>query len=476
MKKATHALLLCLVMAGVFLAGGWYYQQGANKAEPGGVRKILSYVDPMHPAYPSDRPGIAPDCGMELVPVYEDGSTSAAGSSAQGSPRTVPLSLEKQRLLGVRVVSVERAAGTQTLRLLGRVAPDETRLYRLNAAVDGWVREVAPVTTGSRVEKGQWLATFAASDLFVSAQALVFALTAVERLARSGQESPAVTNPTTSNFQQRIEKLQSLGMSASQIEEIRHTREIPQGIKVFAPAAGFVLARNLSDGQKFEKGAEWFRLADLGRVWIVADVFKSEAKHLRPGTLARVALPDDPEVIFQARVSDILHPFDVGTQTLKVRLETENPQHLLRPDMFVDVELPVTRPPALSVPVDAVVDSGVQKTVYVVKEEGRFEPRRVVTGWRHGDRVEIVQGLTVGDRVVLSSAFLLDSESRVKAAATGLSGESPARFARQAAPPAPAVGKRPREVGWQVPGPAASAHAGHGHETLPVTAGGHRHP
>jgi len=425
MKKAMSPILLLLVIAGVFLAGSWYGRQGADKVATPGARKILYYVDPMHPAYKSDKPGIAPDCGMDLMPVYEDGSMGGGGGkAASGPPGSVNVSPEKQQLIGVRVSPVEKAAGTQTLRILGRVAPDETRLYRVNAPVDGWFQEISPVTTGSQVEKDQFLATFAAQELVFSAQQYIFALNGMDRLTESGQESPAKLNPVNSNFRQRIERLQGLGMAASQMEEIRHTREIPQGIKLFAPAAGFVLSRNVSPGQRFEKGAEWYRIADLTQVWIVADVFKHEAKHFRPGMVARVTLPDDPDVILHARVSHVQSQFDATTRTLKVRLETDNPGFALRPDMFVDVELPITLPPAIAVSADAVLDSGLKKTVFVDRGEGIFEPRSVETGWRLGDRIEIVAGLKPGERIVVSGTFLLDSESRMKLVAAGVSGTS----------------------------------------------------
>jgi YHS domain-containing protein len=160
---------------------------------------------------------------------------------------------------------------------------------------------------------------------------------------------------------------------------------------------------------------EFYRIADLSRVWIVADVFGSEAQNVHPGTLARVTLSDQGKT-FTARVSNVLPQVDPATRTLKLRLEAENPGFVLRPDMFVDVELPVATPAALTVPMDAVIDSGQEQRVFIERENGSFEPRKVQTGWHVGDRVEIVKGLTEGDRVVASGTFLVDSESRLKAA------------------------------------------------------------
>ena len=389
------------------------------------ARKVLYYVDPMHPAYKSDKPGIAPDCGMELVPVYEDGSMGGTGRSTSSMPPgTVNVDPERQQFIGVRVGQVERTSGRRTIRVLGRVAADETRIYRLNAAAEGWIQQISTVTTGSQVKKGQLLATFYAPEFRSSIQAYLYTLSALDRFKASGTETPGQINLTNVSIQQAADSLKNLGMSEVQIEEIGRTRELTQNIKILAPADGFVLARNLSPGQKFEKGTEWFRIADLNRIWILADVFKNEAKLLRPGMLTRVTLPDDPDEGFDARVSEVLPQFDPTSRTLKVRLDAKNPRYVLRPDMFVDLEFPVSYPPTITVPADAVVDSGVKRTVYVAKGDGVFEPRKVETGWRAGDQVEIVRGLMPGERVVVSGTFLIDSESRMKAAAAGIYGET----------------------------------------------------
>ena len=167
-----------------------------------------------------------------------------------------------------------------------------------------------------------------------------------------------------------------------------------------APETGFIVARNVSPGQQFEKGFEWYRIADLSKVWILADLYGMEARHFRPGMSVKVSLPDQGKS-FPARVSNVLPQFDPSTRTLKLRLETDNPGFTLRPDMFVDVELPVQMPPALTVPADAILDSGLKKTVFVDRGNGFFEPREVKTGWRLGNRVEILQGLSAGERIAL---------------------------------------------------------------------------
>lgn len=441
MKKAAYFILLFLVIAGTFLAGSRYGQRSVGPG-PAGARKILYYVDPMNPTHTSDKPGFAP-CGMAMEPVYADGEGGPAKDAVSLSPGTVNIEPEKQQLIGVRVGRAEKAPATRVLRVLGWVTPDEERLYRLKASVDGWIEEVSPVTTGNRVEKGQLLATFSTTDLFLSSQQLVFALSSMDHLAL-GQESTVTIDPTRSNFQQRVERLQSLGMSSLQIEEIRKTREIPPNIRIFAPAAGFVLARSVSLGEKFEKGAEWYRIAELSQVWILADVFENEARYFQPGKTVKVTIPQQ-ERVFQAKVSTSLPQFDPATRTLKVRLEAENPEFILKPNMYVNVELPVELPPAISVPMDAVLDTGTRKTIFVDLGDGYFEPREVETGWRFGNRVEITEGLREEERIVVSGNFLIDSESRMKLAAAGFQGtkENSAEPSREAgAEAARAPGRR----------------------------------
>ena len=417
MKKA-NVILLFLVIAGTFWAGSWYGKRAIEPGRDSAPRKILYYVDPMNPMHTSDKPGFAP-CGMALEPVYADGEGSSKEALSL-PPGVVNIGPEKQQLIGVRVSQVEKAPSTRVLRVPGLVVPDEERFYKVNAAVDGWIDELSPVTTGSQVEKGQLLGSFSAPDLFGSAQQLLFAVLAMDHLA-PGQESTVAIDPTGSNFLQRVEALLALGMSRTQIEEIRQRKEIPQSIQIYAPASGFVLARSISPGEKFEKGAEWYRIAELSQVWILADVFENDAQYLQPGKNVKVTLPRQGSV-FQARVSTVLPQCDSTTRTLKVRLQAENPGFVLRPNMYVNVEFSIDLPAAISVPMDAVLDTGTRKTLFIDRGDGYFEPREVKTGWRFGDRVEVIEGLMEGERIVVSGNFLMDSESRMKLAAAGFQG------------------------------------------------------
>jgi membrane fusion protein, copper/silver efflux system len=260
------------------------------------------------------------------------------------------------------------------------------------------------------------LATLYNREILTAEQALIYALTAMDRFKKEGLDSPDQVDATNAQITSAEDNLRALGMGDQQIQEIARTRKRSQDIVILSPVSGLVLSRNIYPGLRFERGTELYRLVDLSRVWILADLFQNEAHHFRPGVTARVAIPHQ-KISLPARVTDVPPQFDPATRTLKVRLEAANPGLVLRPDMFVDVELPVRLEAAVAVPADAVLDSGLRKTVFVDRGGGSFEPRQVETGWRMGDRVQVTRGLQPGERVVASGAFLLDSEARMKGAA-----------------------------------------------------------
>ena len=402
MKKSLYPILIILVIVGSFWAGSWYSQRKAVKVESSGVKSSAVNAD------------VKPD-------TVTDTDTSSL------PPGTVRITPERQQAIGVRVGVVDKKPVTHTLRILGRVAADETKIYRINASVDGWIKEIYPNSVGSLVKKDEVLATFYSPQFLDAEQGYLYALGTVERLGpgrrlelgRKEAPNPAALDPYV--VQRQIDVLRGMGMGDTQIEEVGRTRQITQDIKITAPADGFVIARNVSPEQRFLKGTELYRTADLSRVWILADVFEHEARYFKPGVKAKVHLPHQKRT-YQATVSEVLPIFDPTTRTLKVRLETDNPEFVLRPDMFVDVELPIRLPPAVTVPADAVLDSGLKKTVFVDRGNGFFEPLEVETGWHIGNRVEIVKGLKPGERIVISGNFLIDSESRLELAAAGMVG------------------------------------------------------
>lgn len=376
------------------------------------ARHILYYVDPMHPAYRSDKPGTAPDCGMALVPVYAE-EASHSPLLVEDTTSNVQIDPVAQQLYGIRLAKVEYNNGQETIRVFGRVAPDQTRVYRVNLGTDGYVKETHDDAVGNHVTKNQHLAVVYSPEFLSVAGGY---LSANERTVASPSASKDNVAPSSTqgaaSAQARADRLRNLGMSDSQIDEISMNRKIPENVYVVSPTDGFILTRNISPGVRFERYMDMYTIADLSHVWILAEVFGKDVQAFRPGAVARVTLPDTGE-IFHARVSDVLPQVDPVTRILKPRLELDNLNFKLRPDMFVNIDIPVSLPTGLTVSADAILDSGLSKRVFIQTSAGHFENRIVETGWRINDRVQILKGLQEGDTVVAGGSFLVDSESRL---------------------------------------------------------------
>jgi len=420
MRNHYKILFALVILIATFLSGTWYASRHAAGDTAPEAPEIHHYICPMHPQYISDHPGECPSCGMRLEPVYATADSAAVTPGARRPAGTVRIGPERQQLIGLRTGRAEITRGARSIRILGRVTPDETRIFRITASTDGWIVDTMPNTVGSLVKKNEVLASFYSPEFLGSEQSYIYALNALARFQATPDETQQQIQLTKANIQQYIDTLKNLGMSELQIEEIGRERKLTQKIYIVAPSAGFVLLREVSPGLRFVRGAELYRIADLSRVWILADLFEKEAEFVRPGLKTAVRSSQNPARVFQARVSNVLPQFDPETRTLKARLEVDNPDFVLRPEMFVDVEFPVELPPSLAVPVDAVIDTGMRKTVFIDRGNGYFEPRQVETGWRFGSQIEITKGLMEGEQVVIAGTFLVDSESRMKAAAAGI--------------------------------------------------------
>jgi Cu(I)/Ag(I) efflux system membrane fusion protein len=407
--KTIYTTTLLLVAAGAFGLGRWHSMPAAAS---GGGHRILYYRDPMHPEIRSDKPGTAADCGMALEPVYE-GNVGLEPTP----PGTIRVSPEKQQLIGIRTAEVQRESVTRRWRMPGHVAVDELRIYRVALKAEGWVRQIYPVTTGTVVQKGQPLVTVYGKDYRMAQQSYIYALNALDKVKKDQDPTRDLADSleqTKLQVAEALTNLQNMWVDPGQIEEVGRTRQAQFDTRLAAPADGLILVRNVFINQKFDAGTELYRLVDLSRVWIVADLFSDDAPYVRAGGLARVSVPGYPGRTFAARVSGALPQFDTATRTLKLRLEVDNPGSELRPDMIVDVSMEAAIPPALTIPADAIVRTGLTGTVFVDHGNGYFEPRTIETGWHADHRVQVLKGLKAGERVVAAATFLLDSESRLQ--------------------------------------------------------------
>jgi Cu(I)/Ag(I) efflux system membrane fusion protein len=378
---------------------------------------------------------------MDLVAEHAGTATGGGHTAAHGlPPGTVQVSPERQQAIGVRIGVVSRSPATRRLRTTGRVVTDENRTYPIVAAVSGWVRSVEGVTTGDSVKQSQPLASLVAPEVeFKSAQQAYY--TGLEAFYRMAATEPQILQPRSRShaagggaeaIERMADELRTMGVSHAQLQEMAGRREVVPDIRVESPIQGIVLKRNVTPGLRFDRGFELYRIADLSRVWILADVYRQQLPLIRRGAAARIT-PAESSTVLPAAVSQSEPVFDEATLTLKVRLEAANPRLALKPGMFVDVEFPVDLPETLTVPADAIVDSGLRKTVFVDTGHGYFEPRLVETGPRVGDDVEVTNGLVPGERIVVSGTFFLDSESRMRAPAPRA--KAPATVAALAAAP-----------------------------------------
>ena len=419
MKRIIALTAVAVSLAAASFAGGTWWAHGSGAASAS-AHAAAVYTCPMHPDYRSDHPGNCPSCGMPLEAVRTGASTGGDTATHARPHGAVQVSPDRQQAIGIRLGVVSRLAATQLLRTTGRVMPDENRTYPIVAAVSGWVRNVESVTTGDVVKKDQLLASFLAPEVeFRSAQQSYYTgLEAFYRLAVTQQPPPQPRSPShTAGRGEAIDRmadeLRTLGVSNAQLREMGQRREFVPDIRVESPVDGVVLTRSVSPGLRFDRGFEFYRIADLNRVWILADVYRHQLPFIRRGASARITTAGESRAM-TATVNPSEPIFNEATLTLTVRLEAANPQRSLKPGMFVDVEFPVDLPAAIVVPADAIVDSGLGKTVFVDCGNGSFEPRLVETGWRAGDNVEVTKGLAPGERIVISGTFFVDSESRMK--------------------------------------------------------------
>lgn len=400
--------LVCI--AGAF-AAGTRFQAKSSAVHEAGPHRILYYQDPMHPSYRAEKPGKAPDCGMDLEPVYAD----SVSTPNDPDPNSVAVTDLGSKLVGIKTVQVTRNATGGSFQVPGKVSIDESRLFRVTALADGVVRQVSPLGIGSQVHKGESLATYfvPTRDLYAAVQAFVLASGSYDQVASNVHDTAVLK---TSKAQARVEQelLESYGLSAEQIRDLARTREVTRDIDFRAPASGIVLDRSASIGQTVARGAELFRIADLHHVWVLADVYESDLNLFPAG---RKALVRYGGATFSGVVSTA-RAFDTASHTFRVRIDVENSSQQLRPDMFVKIELPSEGHNVLTVPSDSVLETGKRTVVYVSTGTGQFAPRAVTIGRELNGHTEILSGLRETDNVVSQGAFLLDSESRIKAAAT----------------------------------------------------------
>ena len=337
---------------------------------------------------------------------------AAAGVRATTGPDTtharVAIESAAARSLDIRLVSVGRESLTQTVRAVATIVPDESRISHVHTRVAGWIEHLDVSTTGEFVRAGQPLAHIFSQELLSSQTEY---LAARRNSAASGISSVVITSGRT--------RLAVLGMTPAEIDAIEQSGVPTRLVSVVAPRSGVVVNRGITVGTSVDPSTTLLTIADLSRVWVLAEVPEASISFLRAGTPARLEFPASGRPPFSARADFVYPTLTERTRTLRVRLSVANPGGALKPGLYGTAAFEVAEQRVISVPRDAVVDTGTEQHVFVASGD-RFEPRPVTLGVQLADRVEIREGLKEGEQIVAAGVFLLDSESRLRA--TGAAG------------------------------------------------------
>ncbi len=457
--RISALVVAVAILAGVLYGGrvlaalhGGDSAQAKAAASTGG-RKILYWYDPMHPQYKADKPGKAPDCGMDLVPKYADEAPAPAPSSTErkvlywydamdpahhydkpgkapdgmdlvpkyveeqapaSSPGAVKISPEKQQLIGVRTAEVKRENLVREVATTGQITVDESKIAHVHVKVNGFIDQVFVDYIGQLVKKGQPLFTLYSPDLVATENEYLIA----KRGERALGASPfaEVAQGSESLLRSTRERLKLWDISDDQINKLDQSGEVQRTLTFYSPTDGFVTDRKAFPNTSVNPDTELYTVADLSTVWANADIYEYEVPFVKIGQHATMQLSYYPGKTWHGRVSFIYPTLDPVTRTVKVRLEFANPNLQLKPQMFADVDLKISYGNQVVVPQEAVLDSGKQQIVFVAEGDGRFQPRRVTTGAKLDGKVVVLSGLKVGETVVTSGNFLIDSESRLQTA------------------------------------------------------------
>ena len=368
------------------------------------------FVGKLWEPVPTTESGVAPATRAGSV---EKPPITAAPMAAEG----VMVSPRKQQLIGVKTEKAQVRLLTHTIRTVGLVEVDETKLRHVHTKLEGWVQKLYVKFTGEEVRKGQKLFEIYSPELVSTQEEYLLALKAVRTLGDS--EFPEVAENARSLLEVTRQRFALWDITPDHIEDLERTGKVLQTLPLHAPSSGYVLNMQVRDGMHVTPARELYTLADLSPVWVLAELYEYEIPLVRLGEEAAITFPYFPGKVFTGKVAYIYPVLEPKTRTVKVRFELPNPGWKLKPGMFANVELQISRGERLVVPSTAVLDSGTEQLVFVDRGQGMFEPRKVTTGVRTRDWHEILEGIEPGDPVVTSGNFLIDSESNLKAA-TGM--------------------------------------------------------
>ena len=400
-KKALWIGVFIATVAASFLAGQYYATDDTATQRSGSTeREILYWVAPMDANYRRDEPGKSP-MGMDLVPVYADEVDSQAG--------VVKIDPTIVNNLGVRTALAERGSLSRRIETVGYVGYDEDTLQHVHTRVEGWIEKLVTKAAGDPITKGQLLFELYSPTVVNAQQEYLAAL-------RSGN---------TALQRASEERLDALGVSAGEIEILREDRRVKQRIRAYAPTDGVIAHLGVAEGEFVTAATDVMSIAELNRIWVLAEVFERQASSVKAGQHAMVQLDYLPGQMWHGTVDYVYPELDAKTRTLKVRLRFDNADEVLRPNMFARVTIHgETTGDVVHVPREALIRGGTVDRVVVALGDGRFRSQPVNVGIESGDRVAILEGLSAGDPIIVSGQFLIDSESNIESALSNLEQES----------------------------------------------------
>lgn len=378
----------------------------AEEAGGSGTKKIAYYQDPMHPWFTSDKPGKAPDCGMDMVPVYE-GEADAKGI------RIDPVTVQN---IGVKVEEVKVRKLNKIIRTVGKVQYDETKVYSINSKIMGWVEKLYVDYTGKPVRKGEPLLELYSPELVSTQEEYLQAIRYEKQLAQTSIDE--VRRGSENLVQSAKRRLLYWDIPESEIKALEERGTPKKTMTFYSPVDGYVMDKMVFKGQNVMAGMELYKIADLSTVWVIADIYQYELPWVKVGQKVDIELSYLPGKTFQGTVTYIYPMLNMETKTAKVRVEVRNTPGLeFKPEMFATVQIlsPVAVN-AVAVPDQAIIRSGERDIVVVALGGGYFDPREVKLGVTAEGYVQILDGVKEGESIVVSSQFLIDSESNLKAA------------------------------------------------------------